>query len=267
MNETNPTTTPTERLPWEDEDDSLCIKCKTKQRRATSDYCDPCFKTFMEPVIRARVNGKEPEKKEKCYRQNCGCGLPHVAPLTNGKAAIPEGKCHSCRELPLRDPNAHYCADCYKKVLVKFKIEDDRRIMFANGELCPKCGVGAPDEGERLCYNCLNHDAKRVVTPKLSLMPESCMYGWLGDFVCRLQCPPSAAYPAVLAVAAGYGVVHDQRVRTTLYTNHHRQNAVGEVGYEGSHRRKLATTTGGTGYPRLSRQRDWSYPASRRQKA
>jgi len=118
---------------------------------------------------------------------------------------------------PTRHKASFYCVNCYLKVLPKFKIEDDRRIEFAEGRLCTKCTQAEPEPGEAICWKCLQHGKKRTVQPELGGMPETCMYGWLGEFAKKLQSPPSAAYPAVLAVAAGYGVPNDPRVRSTLY--------------------------------------------------
>ena len=50
-------------------------------------------------------------------------------------------------------------------------------------------------------------------------MPESCMYGWCGEFARTLDSPLDAAYPVVLAVAAGYGVPCAGRLRPNLMVN------------------------------------------------
>jgi|SRR5579872_1745305 len=90
--------------------------------------------------------------------------------------------------------------------------------MSAKGELCTRCKHACPELDEALCFKCKNHENKRKIKPGLKRMPESCMYGWMGDFCRKLNCPLDAAYPTVLAIGAGYGVPFTTTVRTNLYT-------------------------------------------------
>jgi hypothetical protein len=48
-------------------------------------------------------------------------------------------------------------------------------------------------------------------------MPESCMYGWLGDFAKQMNCPFSLSYPAMLAIYAGQGMVKNNNVQGKIY--------------------------------------------------
>jgi len=98
--------------------------------------------------------------------------------------------------------------------------EQKRLEAIAKGELCYRCGRGCPEPGHELCYGCERQTKKRE--PRLTgpgEMPESCMYGWLGDFARTLDAPLSAAYPTVLCIAAGYGVSNVGRLRANLFGN------------------------------------------------
>ena len=55
--------------------------------------------------------------------------------------------------------------------------------------------------------------------PKPYEMPESCMYGWLGDAARELETPLGFAYPAMLTVFASLIQVFPQHVRPTMYTS------------------------------------------------
>jgi hypothetical protein len=61
-------------------------------------------------------------------------------------------------------------------------------------------------------------EVQNPVRVKLSQMPESCMYGWLGDAARELETPLGFAYPAVLTVFAAQIKTHPKHVRPTLYT-------------------------------------------------
>ena len=63
-------------------------------------------------------------------------------------------------------------------------------------------------------------EAKQEPAKKRGLrkMPESCMWGYLGDVARKLQAPLGFAYPAVLAVYAGrHGVMRTKGTRTNLF--------------------------------------------------
>jgi hypothetical protein len=64
----------------------------------------------------------------------------------------------------------------------------------------------------------LKPESKQPARLKLDEMPESCMYGWLGDVARELETPLGFAYPAVLTVFATQIAVHPKHVRPTLYT-------------------------------------------------
>lgn len=177
----------------EDEDNPVpkrvpCIKCKVNPKRnPTSDYCQRCWGERM------------------CSE----CGI--------NKAGFPGNQ------------NSPYCSSCVKErnsngtsrsQAALTEIRDKKKLeAIKRGEVCYRCGRGTPDPGHELCFGCEQHETPRAKAPLLGRMPESCMYGWLGDFARTLGCPLDAAYPAVLAVAAGYGVPPTATVRSNLYVN------------------------------------------------
>jgi len=176
--------TATARQPWEDEENPVrkrlpCIECNTNPKRSeNSDHCQACW--------------------DKRLCKTCGknkAGFPG-----NMSSSI----CHSCvrQRKPILTPQA--------------KIDAARKEMFERGELCTRCKHASPEEGETLCFKCLHHEKPRKAAIGLKLMPETCMYGWLGEYARKLNCPPSIAYPAVLGVAAGYGVPSPGTIRTNL---------------------------------------------------
>ncbi len=61
-------------------------------------------------------------------------------------------------------------------------------------------------------------DSQSSARRKLSQMPESCTYGWLGDVARKLETPLGFAYPAVLTKWAAQIQVFPKHVRPTLYT-------------------------------------------------
>jgi len=196
MQETNPTMTA--RLPWEDEDNPVptrtkCFKCKTNPRRAeTSDYCSECWEA-REKERKARANGKG----EKCK----GCGTK--------PAGVPGN---------IASPYCQTCIGKHQTLTPQAQIDAARKEMSAKGELCTRCKHACPELDEALCFKCKNHENKRKIKPGLKRMPEGCMYGWVGDFCRKLNCPLDAAYPTALAIGAGYGVPFTTTVRTNLYT-------------------------------------------------
>jgi hypothetical protein len=196
MQETNPTATALQ--PWEDEDNPVpkrtkCIKCKTNPRRSeTSDYCLGCWEA-KEKERKARANGKG----EKC--KDCGIN----------PAGVPGN---------IASPYCRTCVGKHQTLTPQARIDADRKEMSAKGELCTRCNHASPEPDEALCFKCKNHENKRKIKPGLKRMPESCMYGWMGDFCRKLNCPLDAAYPTALAIGAGYGVPSTTTVRTNLYT-------------------------------------------------
>jgi hypothetical protein len=64
----------------------------------------------------------------------------------------------------------------------------------------------------------LKPEPEQSTRQKLYEMPESCMYGWLGDMARELDTPLGFAYPAALTVFAAQITSHPKHVRPTLYT-------------------------------------------------
>lgn len=164
----------------------LCYYCKNRPKRnETSDYCQVCW------------------DNRKCRK----CGVNNAGFPGNEKSTL----CKSCASTPRQTALTDRA---------RAELRDRKRAeLLSKGELCYRCGRGTPDPGQELCGGCERQTANRKVAPLLGRMPESCMYGWLGYFARTLGCPLDAAYPAVLAVAAGYGVPPTASVRTNLYVN------------------------------------------------
>ncbi len=177
-----PSTTPKKK--WEMYPQGYCIRCRKKAQ----------------------------DGSRWCYE--CGVNAP---------------RCRQCNEYPAgffgntRSPKCLNCVDEANKKPSKAKLDEIReqkRVeMIERGELCYRCGRGTPDPGHKLCYGCEQATAKRPAKKSLGRMPESCMYGWLGEFARKLDSPLDAAYPVALAVAAGYGVPDYKRLRPNLYVN------------------------------------------------
>lgn len=79
------------------------------------------------------------------------------------------------------------------------------------------------DADEPVLKTISSHTAEQKQQPepahqKLYEMPESCMYGWLGDVARKLETPLGFAYPAVLTKWAAQIQVFPKHVRPTLYT-------------------------------------------------
>lgn len=60
-------------------------------------------------------------------------------------------------------------------------------------------------------------DPVAPVVHDLLMMPEECMYGWLGEKTKELDVPFGYGYPAMLSMAATRILVHPAHVRPTLY--------------------------------------------------
>lgn len=58
---------------------------------------------------------------------------------------------------------------------------------------------------------------EEVVKVKKSVMPESCLYGWLGWAAKELETPLGFAYPAMLTAAAALIKTYPRHIRPTLY--------------------------------------------------
>jgi Bifunctional DNA primase/polymerase, N-terminal len=59
---------------------------------------------------------------------------------------------------------------------------------------------------------------KAVVPMKLQPMPESCLYGWLGEKALALDMPLGYAYPAMVTAFCGHNIHQIGTARPTLYT-------------------------------------------------
>ena len=85
---------------------------------------------------------------------------------------------------------------------------------------CSVCGEAPAVTDIGTCYQCSLHmptkEKKHTSMPTEAEWADT-LYGWVGEYAKKLGAPLSAAYPAALAVAAGYGVPNDRRVRTNLY--------------------------------------------------
>ena len=169
-----------------------CLYCGKNPRKSDhSDWCIDCFKkrldgVKLQPIIHA--DGTPVQKSE------------------------PGSLCSKCKSNPARK-DVPYCEGCFKR----FTPEARLRYKRMNKPQCEECGKNPKLEGEKVCYNCGQHGETKM-KPQASLeFDPAGMYGWLGEYATKLGCPLSAAYPAALAVAAGYGVPDDRRVRTTLY--------------------------------------------------
>ena len=172
--------------------DVPCLFCAKNPRKSDhSDYCIDCSQKRLDGVkLRPIINAD---------------GTPF-------RRSEPGSLCAKCKKNPSR-PDVPYCATCWKK----FTPEARLRYARLNKSQCQECGENPVLEGEKVCLKCLHH-GKTKMKPQASLeFDPACMYGWLGEYATKLGSPLSAAYPAVLAVAAGYGVPDDRRVRTTLY--------------------------------------------------
>ncbi len=113
------------------------------------------------------------ERKELCYRQNCMCGLEHVA--VKNEQAVAE-------------------ADA---------IVTQWESPSAAASPAPANGKEEPNPNKRR---------------GLYRMPESCMYGWLGEMARKLEAPLGLAYPALLAIYSGLNMSHGTKlVRPNLY--------------------------------------------------
>jgi hypothetical protein len=152
--------------------------------------------------------------------------------------AVNAPRCRECNKYPAGirgNTRTPLCWACIEKRSQKpaspskaklAEIREQKRMeMIERGELCYRCEHATPDPGHELCYKCEQATAKRPAKPKLGRMPESCMYGWCGDFARQMDSPLDAAYPAVLAIAAGYGVPNAGSLRPNLYVS-----VVGEKG-------------------------------------
>jgi len=169
-----------------------CLFCaKNPRRQQKTDYCQQCWDAKqsgvkLQPIINA--DGTPVQRSE------------------------PGSLCAKCKKNPTRK-DVPYCEACFKRFTPEAKL----RYKRLNKPQCQECGENPVLEGEEVCLKCLHH-GKTKMKPQASLeFDKACMYGWLGDYATKLGSPLSAAYPAALAVAAGYGVPSDRRVRTNLY--------------------------------------------------
>ena len=186
-----------------------------------------------EKLAEERTEPKSYQPKGQCVR--CRNKAMDGSRFCYDCATTATKHCSVCKKYPagflgnMRSPWCRLCAEKSNadgRALPKTnskdviaQIRDQKRTeAIQRGEICWKCGRGAPDPGHELCYGCEQKTKKRSVQ-RLGRMPESCMYGWCGEFARTLDSPLDAAYPVVLAVAAGYGVPNAGRLRSNLMVN------------------------------------------------
>lgn len=133
------------------------------------------------------------------------------------------------------NPRSTYCAKC----AVMNPSEKLSRERSEKG-LCILCGVnkqiGDGRGGSSFCWYCykrreevtkqfqeeaaaeaVKHEGIKKAT--LYELPESCMFGYLGEVARKLQAPLGFAYPAALTVYAGrWGAMRTRSIRTNLFT-------------------------------------------------
>jgi hypothetical protein len=178
---------------------AICTWCN-KNPQSHGEMCDSCW-TYSQTGVKP--------KSEVTSRDTGG----------NFASAETVRQATKCRKRSCGNPaqtGSNYCTDCYQKLPRQSRIEDKNR----NKPHCKTCGkypIFDIEGGGTECRECINHAPTREKKGTKLEFPESCMYGWCGDFARKMGAPLSAAYPAVLAVAASYGVPNDPRVRSTLY--------------------------------------------------
>jgi hypothetical protein len=169
-----------------------CVRCR-KQAQDGSRYCYDCAVNNMTPC-------------KQCQKYPAGF-------LGNMRTPL----CLSCVEKGNAELKTQPKANS-KEVIAEIR-DQKRAEAIKRGEICYRCGKGSPDPGHELCFGCEQKTAKRPAKKRLGRMPESCMYGWCGEFARTLDSPLDTAYPAVLAIAAGYGVPNAGRLRSNLFVN------------------------------------------------
>ena len=93
----------------------------------------------------------------------------------------------------------------------------DEELMASTAEPTPAPAPVVPRRFEELFPNAVEVIVKGKKT-KIPVMPESCMYGWLGQKARELDVPLGFAYPTVITVFAGNNCPAGDYVRPTLYT-------------------------------------------------
>jgi len=183
----------------EDRKGVSCLFCANPRRSENSDYCHTCW---------AEKERTEVEKKPVILP-------PKPLPIVTAPEA-----CTSCKRKGKSTPAAPgsgYCAECCKKITQEARLRD-KIAHSVKCSICNELPAVDPENGVTKCYKCTHHGPTIEKKQAGSLdFPDECLHGWIGDFAKQLNCPLSAAYPAALALAAGYGVPSDKRVRTTLY--------------------------------------------------
>jgi hypothetical protein len=162
--------------------------------------------------------GKNPRRMDSSdYCQSCWNEKEHtgVKPKPKRELSSPRELCTKCKQNPRRT-DMQFCDKCFKRFTPEAKLRY-KRAARPQCKTCCENPIADPENGGTECHECIRHAPTRTVKQASLEFPEESMYGWLGDYARKLGCPLSAAYPAVLAVAAGYGVPDDRRVRATLY--------------------------------------------------
>jgi len=125
------------------------------------------------------------------------------------KAIFGDSSCAPAAPAPAKEKTA-------QEELAELKVKHDARMKAA--------GIPTAEEIDRILEE---EKAAKTAKPAevaekpkrrgLYRMPESCMYGWLGDFAKTLNAPLDLAYPAVIAAFAGQGVMKASNVRGNIY--------------------------------------------------
>ena len=193
--------------------DKVCTNCKAKSAKSSFFPEGKCVRCRKQALDGSRW----------CY--DCSVNAPRCKQCQKYPAGfqgnIRSTLCYPC----VKQYNAELDAQLAARPKVSSKeviagIRDKKRAeAIRRGEICYRCGKGSPNPGHELCYGCEQKTAKRPAKKRLGRMPESCMYGWCGEFARTLDSPLDVAYPVVLAVAAGYGVPTAGRLRPNLYVN------------------------------------------------
>lgn len=193
------------------------------------DGCYSCLKERGELPPENRANPQKPPEKngnglpeKKTYQcSKCGAEAKYLYTIDGVRKPL----CIPCfQAMPYAERVKAMTKPGEKptpRTQARAEIRDQKKAeAIKRGEICYRCGRGCPDPGHELCYGCENATAKRKpISREVGRMPESCMYGWLGEFARKIDSPLDAAYPVLLGIAAGYGVPSYKRLRSNLFVN------------------------------------------------
>jgi hypothetical protein len=131
----------------------------------------------------------------------------------------PEVLCQSCGKQPRRSNTSDFCVRCWT---LRGKTSAGRAAQRADARKYGKAELTHEDVA-KIAEIQAAEDAKRnadaAVAEEELIMPESCMWGYLGEMARKLQAPLGYAYPAVLAVYAGRWNMATTSVRSNLFVD------------------------------------------------